>query len=279
MGPPPNQEDMLAMMDNPMFASQINEAMNNPAVIQMMQNNPMIRNNPMMRQMLENPEMRRMLMDPAIIRQSIQMQRAMGGQGGGSNANAMPAPGVTDTTLQGAAGTTRNTTAAETTTSQPSDSLGSMFGQGGAGGNPFGSLFGNTAAQGGNASSGTTGSEPTSQQPNPFSQLFGGGGQGRAGGQSPFNPEAMRQMMEMMGGGGGAGAGGFNPFGMGGMGGQPAAPAVQDTRPPEEQYSEQLRQLNEMGFYEFDRNVRALRMAGGNVQGAIELLFSGTAGL
>lgn len=85
-----------------------------------------------------------------------------------------------------------------------------------------------------------------------------------------INPEMMQQMMSAFGGGG---AGGANPFGMGGFGGQPAAPA--DTRPPEEMYAEQLRQLNEMGFYEFDRNVRALRMAGGNVQGAIELLFSG----
>jgi ubiquilin len=41
MGPPPNPEDMLSMLENPMFASQMNEAMNNPAVIQMMQNNPM----------------------------------------------------------------------------------------------------------------------------------------------------------------------------------------------------------------------------------------------
>lgn len=41
MGPPPNAEDMLSMLENPMFASQMNEAMNNPAVIQMMQNNPM----------------------------------------------------------------------------------------------------------------------------------------------------------------------------------------------------------------------------------------------
>jgi ubiquilin len=31
-----------------------------------------------------------------------------------------------------------------------------------------------------------------------------------------------------------------------------------------------------MGFFEFDRNVRALRMSGGSVEGAIEVLFSGT---
>lgn len=118
------------------------------------------------------------------------------------------------------------------------------------------------------------------------------------------NPQAMQQMMQMMGGGaGGAGANPFgafgqnmpptgagagdtgsqqgNPFaalfgpggGFGGGFGGPPAPA--DNRPPEEVYESQLRQLNEMGFYEFDRNVSALRRSGGNVQGAIEYLLNG----
>lgn len=43
MGPPPSQESMLEMMDNPMFLSQMNEAMNNPAVVDMMMQNPMVR--------------------------------------------------------------------------------------------------------------------------------------------------------------------------------------------------------------------------------------------
>jgi ubiquilin len=109
------------------------------------------------------------------------------------------------------------------------------------------------------------------------------------------DPEAMRQMMQMMGGadgGGGANpfgafpqnpAGGANPsapnpfaalLGNGGFGAAaPAAPA--DTRPPEQVYETQLGQLNEMGFYEFERNVSALRRSGGNVQGAIEYLLNG----
>lgn len=66
------------------------------------------------------------------------------------------------------------------------------------------------------------------------------------------------------------GMGGFNP-GMFGMPTEPAAPA--DNRPPEERYESQLRQLNDMGFYEFDRNVQALRRSGGSVQGAIEYLL------
>ena len=58
----------------------------------------------------------------------------------------------------------------------------------------------------------------------------------------------------------------------GGAGGAPPEPA--DTRPPEERYESQLRQLNDMGFFEFDRNVQALRRSGGSVQGAIEYLLT-----
>lgn len=72
----------------------------------------------------------------------------------------------------------------------------------------------------------------------------------------------MQQMMSMWGLGAGGGAGG----------GSPAPP---DNRPPEERYAEQLRQLNDMGFFDFDRNVAALRRSGGSVQGAIEHLLSG----
>lgn len=67
---------------------------------------------------------------------------------------------------------------------------------------------------------------------------------------------------------------GMDPFAMfGGAGQQPAAPA--DNRPPEERYEDQLRQLNDMGFFDFDLNVAALRRSGGSVQGAVEYLLSG----
>lgn len=58
------------------------------------------------------------------------------------------------------------------------------------------------------------------------------------------------------------------------FGGAPA-PAAEDTRPPEVRYETQLSQLNDMGFYDFDQNVAALRRSGGNVQGALEFLLSG----
>ncbi|KAH9253887.1 hypothetical protein BASA81_008011, partial [Batrachochytrium salamandrivorans] len=55
--------------------------------------------------------------------------------------------------------------------------------------------------------------------------------------------------------------------GMGASGGQPTAP-------PEEIYQVQLRQLQDMGFYSASENVRALTVTGGNVEAAIEWLFS-----
>lgn len=75
----------------------------------------------------------------------------------------------------------------------------------------------------------------------------------------------------------------MNPFrsllGLDGMPGlDQAAPQPQqqpqDSRPPEVRYEEQLRQLNEMGFNEFDRNVEALRRTGGIVQFAVEYLLN-----
>lgn len=59
------------------------------------------------------------------------------------------------------------------------------------------------------------------------------------------------------------------------FGGAAPAAAPVDNRPPEERYESQLRQLNDMGFYDFDRNVEALRRTGGSVQGAIEYLLGG----
>lgn len=173
------------------------------------------------------------------------------------------------------------------------------------GANPFGQQ---TQGQG-NAESTQGNQNASSAPPNPFGNLFGGaeGGQPNpiadAARNIMQNPQAMQQMMQMMGGnassaganpfgafgqppsaGAGAGDAGAqqaNPFaalfgpggGFGGGFGGPPAPA--DNRPPEEVYESQLRQLNEMGFYEFDRNVSALRRSGGNVQGAIEYLLNG----
>lgn len=265
----PDPAELLRQMENPNFLQQMNEAMNNPAVVDMMVEMPMIRNNPVMAEMIRNPEMRRLLFNPDMMRMQLQMQQQMNRSG-----QRMTAPGTTDTTPQ--PDTTTSGTGTTTTSNPPNptnpnqqdplaallggaglpgadqqrgnpleemtrqmmqnpeamQSAMNMLGQmpGGPGASPFGALAGNQEAGAGSTG---TGSPP----PNPFAALFG--------------PNAL-------------GAGGFG-----------SPPPPQDNRPPEEVYEVQLRQLNEMGFYEFDRNVAALRRSGGNVQGAIEHLLSG----
>jgi len=44
--------------------------------------------------------------------------------------------------------------------------------------------------------------------------------------------------------------------------------------PPEERFQVQLQQLNDMGFYDAQQNIRALLATGGNVHAAVEYLFS-----
>jgi len=313
-GPPSNPEALLEQMENPMFLSQMNEAMNNPAVVEMMLQSPMIRDNPMLQQVLRNPEMRRMMFSPEMMRMQLQMQRNMGPTG-----PSFPAPGATDNTTQpGSTATGEGTTATpnQPNTTGPTDpfsAFGTAGGAAGAGANPFANLFAGgqnplAPQQQGGAAQNTQDASGT------FPNLFGGAG-AQGGQANPFaaaaqrmmqDPEAMRNMMQMMGGAGGAGANPFaafggqdaagapggeagqqaggNPFaalfgpgGFGGAGGFGAPPAPAVNRPPEEIYVVQLRQLNEMGFYEFDRNVAALRRSGGNVQGAIEHLLGGGA--
>lgn len=53
--------------------------------------------------------------------------------------------------------------------------------------------------------------------------------------------------------------------------GASAAPANQD--PPEVRFQSQLAQLNDMGFWDAEANIRALLATGGNVNAAIELLL------
>jgi ubiquilin len=327
MGPPPSMQDMEAMLDNPMFLSQMQEMMNNPAFLEIMEQNPVLRDNPMARQLFRDPTYRRMLLDPQLIRAQLRAQRAMNNSGGGS----FPAPGVTDTTPEGQ---TRSTEGADSGAGLGAGAgagaaaggfppgFASLFGNpggagaGGAGGaaNPFAALFGTpppaspsagSGATGQNTSPASTGTNPATAA-NPFGNLFGNlpppedfrnmmqalgglqppvpgaGGEGAAEGAPGANPAANADsfaalnrllsnpdFMQAFGNAGGAG----NPFGGAGFGQTPAQPA--DTRPPEERYAEQLRQLNDMGFYEFERNVEALRRSGGSVQGAIEYLLSG----
>ncbi|KAH8689393.1 hypothetical protein BGW36DRAFT_390773 [Talaromyces proteolyticus] len=311
MGPPPDPDAMLSMLENPQVQASMNEALQNPALIDMMiQQNPMLREmGPGVRQMMQSPEFRRMLTDPATIRQMAQMQRAFGGAGGmgglggmglgGAGNSAFPAPGVTNTTPE------ENRGQQQPGAGQLGDAGSTPVHPFGVAGNPFAGLLGvnppsttpSTGAQQTAPPSGqaTTDSSTQNQQAqNPFAALFNpalfgapptGTGDANAatqpGNLNPFNPQnnpllrdpaLLSNFMQAMGGGqaGGNGAA-VNPWASM-FGAPPAAPP--DNRPPEERYAEQLRQLNDMGFYEFERNIEALRRTGGSVQGAVEYLLN-----
>lgn len=286
MGAPPSEDAIASMLEDPNLQQTLNEALNNPAMIDMMiQSAPGLRDNPHAREMLQSPEFRRMMTNPEAIRQAAQLRRLMGGGGG---AGAFPAPGVTDTTPAGAAGSNPNAT----TPFNP-------FAAGPGGANPFAALFGGQGMPGTtptqspppptSAGQGTpvqgipgAGNNAPANAANPFGSLFGTPG---AGGASPFpmpqgiTPEMMAQAQQMAASGQFNDLfGGQNPFaafggGAGGAGGSASPPPPADNRPPEERYADQLRQLNDMGFYDFDQNVAALRRSGGSVQGAIDQLL------
>jgi ubiquilin len=304
MGAPPSEESVAQMLEDPNTAQMMREALRNPAIVDMMiQNTPHLRNNPQARQIIQSPEFMQMMTNPQAIREAARMRRMMAGLGGG--AGGFPAPGVTDSTPGGAAGT-------NPTANQPNAPPFNLFGgagfgnPGGAGGapgaNPFAALFGQPGqttsqtqspapgaaagspgnpAEGGAApgpGSPSSNADPAAAAHNPFASLFGGAG-GNPFGQMPaLTPEQMQEASQAMnflrqsgvdlGGMFGAPGARDSP----GATGSPAPPA--DTRPPEERYAEQLRQLNDMGFFDFDRNVEALRRSGGSVQGAIEQLLS-----
>ena len=259
MGAPPDEDAIAAMLENPNMQQTLSEALSNPQMIDMMiQNTPALRNNPQAGEMLNSPEFRRMMTNPQALRQAAQLRRAFGGGAGG--AGAFPAPGVTDTTESAQGGS--NAAGSQ----EPINPF--TFGAGGAGAtNPFAQLFGGIPTAGG-AAGGPAGGAANAQ--NPFASLFGGEGANPfLQGLPPMTPERMQQLSELLRNGS------MNdPFGAGVFGQAGAPPPPADTRPPEERYADQLRQLNDMGFFDFDRNVEALRRSGGSVQGAIEQLLN-----
>ncbi|KAI9744534.1 MAG: hypothetical protein M1818_002063 [Claussenomyces sp. TS43310] len=301
MGAPPSEDQLADMLSNPATAQMMNEALNNPAMIDMMiQSNPQLQAmGPEARRMLQSPMFRQMMTNPDMLRQAAAMRRMMnGGTGGGSS---FPAPGVTDTTPTGAAGTNATSPGqgGAPGAAGAANPFGNLFGAGGipgmgggsGGANPFASLLnpgagfpfaapsGTTPAQSppppASAGQGSPSAQPDAPPANPFAAMFGGGGStpGNPFGMTPEQLQQMQQMAQQIGMG--DLLGGTGGLGAGGAGGAQSPPLPTDTRPPEEMYAEQLRQLNDMGFFDFDQNVQALRRAGGSVQGAINSLLGG----
>ncbi|KAK2612796.1 hypothetical protein QQS21_001248 [Conoideocrella luteorostrata] len=278
MGPPMDEERVQRMMSDPNVQQTMNEALGNPDFVNMLiESNPMLRNMPNAREIITSPFMRQMMTNPQMMSQVMRMQRSMRGED-----SEFPAPGATDTTPDAAAAGsgpgTDNTNQQQNPFAAPgargatniSQLLQAMNGIGAnvydrpPGTNPETQGSQNTQTEG---TRGAQDGQSGNAAANPFAALFPQGGNAdnadNAGNAFGMNPAALQQMMYLLGGGREAG---------GGVPGVPAAPA--DNRPPEERYAEQLRQLNDMGFFDFDRNVAALRRSGGSVQGAIEHLLS-----
>jgi ubiquilin len=299
MGPPPSIESMTEMLSNPNFAQMMNEALQNPQLVDMMiQQNPQLRAmGPQARQMLQSEQFRQMITNPQALQQMAQLSRTMGlgPFGGEGGASAFPMPGATSTTPaeNRDAGTTTNTGTGNTAQQNP---FAALLGGGGAGVNPFAALMNPPQPPSSDAPQGTSSPPPNTagsqNPPNPFAILFNPPMTGQGANPSnnptslppnpfqnnPFlqDPASMAALMQAMGGTGGAAGGDGHANAMQNLmnilGGAPPPPT--DSRPPEERYATQLRQLNEMGFYEFERNIQALTRSGGDVNGALEWLFN-----
>ncbi|VEU20955.1 DEKNAAC101866 [Brettanomyces naardenensis] len=244
----PDENQIEQMMENPLFQEGMRSMLSDPQMLDyMIQQSPQLRAmGPMAREMFQSEYFRNMMTNPQALRSMMQFQRMMnqgpGAEGAGAQ-GSFPAPGNADS-----GATTTTTTTPATTTATPSTATNPSTPANASTAlppNPFSALFGNPAAantaagQSGNTASTGAGATPA---PNPFA-----------------NPNLWNML--------GAMSGGTNAS-------QPA-PAPVDNRPPEEVYQSQLRQLNDMGFFDFDRNVRALRRSGGSVEGAIDELLNG----
>ncbi|KAF8955842.1 hypothetical protein BDZ97DRAFT_1855158 [Flammula alnicola] len=263
-----NQNDpnmMQTMLNSPQFLEQMSTMMSNPAIIdQVIAMNPQLAAmGPQVRQAFQDEHFRQMISNPESLQQMLRMASVMQGAGLGPGAGmgspfgapppAFPAPGNPNAPPS-------STTSPSSPTPASTTGAGSPPLAGVPPVNPFGFLAGLSAA-GAGANAGVTPGSPGANAgtgaaaPNPFG----------------FNPALMQQMLGM-GSPYGPGAGGLGGYG-GGFGA--ASPPPADTRPPEERFQVQLQQLQDMGFTNAAQNIRALLATGGNVQSAIDYIFSG----
>ncbi|KAK9718737.1 hypothetical protein K7432_005282 [Basidiobolus ranarum] len=135
--------------------------------------------------------------------------------------------------------------------------FGGMNNFGGFGGAPNAGVTSPTTPEaprsGTDSSNATNPTSPNSGAANPFGMY------NPSGGASPFgaDPAAALSMLQQM------------------MGGAASPQAQQQNQqPPEERFQVQLQQLNEMGFWDASKNIRALLATGGNVNSAVEWLLS-----
>ncbi|CCD27235.1 ubiquitin domain-containing protein DSK2 NDAI_0K00440 [Naumovozyma dairenensis CBS 421] len=259
-----NPDEFLSMLDNPIVQSQMNEMLSNPQMIDfMIQSNPQLQAmGPQARQMFQSPMFRQMLTNPDMIRQSMQLANMMGmgpGARGSTNAtdnaaSSFPAPGGDDIINNNNTNTNTNTNTNNDTNDTATSNNDNANNNASSANtqNPFASLFNPTANN-----------DSTGLAPNPFLAMLNNAGAGSGtnnagatGTLPPFDPSMFASLF-------------------GGAGAPSTTPQQQDTRPPEERYETQLRQLNDMGFFDFDRNIAALRRTGGSVEAAVNALLNG----
>nr|ODN83854.1 ubiquilin [Cryptococcus depauperatus CBS 7841] len=278
---------MTNMMNSPEFLQSMADMMSRPEVVdQIIASNPQLASmGPQIRQMMQSPFFRSMMSNPATLRSMMQMQSAMGGQGGLGGMGGFNPFGR-------AAG---DNNASTDSSNPPTDPYPNLFAP--SAGAATNNNNGGTPSTGERSTENAQPGTNTGGLPPGLAALLGGPDAGSLGtGQGQF-PSGLATLLGL-----GAAAGsnpteganveaGGNPFGGfdpamlfggglgGGLGGGQSpwgtAPAPRDERPPEEIYATQLGQLNGMGLWDAQKNIRALRATGGNVEAAIELIFSG----
>src|SRR3569833_3261669 len=89
----PSEDQIAEMLSNPAVAASMNEALNNPNFIDfMIQQNPMLRDMPNAREMLQSPLFRQMMTNPEALRAAGRMRDMFGGPA--PSGSAFPAPGA-----------------------------------------------------------------------------------------------------------------------------------------------------------------------------------------
>lgn len=252
---------MMGLMQNPEVQRQMRDMMSRPEFMdQLIAMNPQLQGMaPQMREMMRSEQFRDMITNPETMQRMAQMSQmmesaglgGMGGMGGLGGFGGLGAGGAGGNTggqwpPPGAFGSTDSGSNANNGDGNGNQGVGNGVGNGGTG-NGRGNVGNNNGS-------------------------FNGLGN-NTGGANPFGDPAFLQQMFGGDAGGFGGLGGLGGLGGFGAGAGAGGAAARDTRPPEERFSSQLEQMQSMGFYDGQANVRALLMAGGSVEGAIGILL------
>ena len=233
----PDPQTMESMMNSPEYQQMMDELLSNPEQLRsLMQMNPMIANNPMMRQGMDM-----LLQNPEMFRQAFQQ---MGGTGG--LANMMNNP-VYRQQMEGMLNPNQNQQNPQ---------------------NPFGSLFGNPSTQFNQPQ------PPVNNDKSIFLQMTQLSDSTQL--SSSEGQRGMKMFLDSVQILRNAGVNIFPNINYP----QPQVqsnPQPQQTsnQNPKDRFRIQLQQMNDMGLLDDEKNIRALLASNGNVNVAIEKIFSG----